>query len=164
MMRINFYLLIGACLIGLLLIPWWFNAQGRGGGCYNPKGPFKQLSGKFRYDYYRYGSVGRDWESDCTREMPYAAVKAHGLNPEGGGGGGPSVEFVVWFLGPMKSDNPKCTVEISGGGEVKAIKEATRHYLNVIAGPKVFDGSATHHISNLQTEIPWTIRFNCTSE
>jgi hypothetical protein len=82
--------------------------------------------------------------------MPYAVVDAHALNPQGVGGGQPSVEFIVWFLGPMKSDNPKCTFEISGG-EVKALEEVTRHHLNVIAGP-------------IQSDVPWMIRFNCTSE
>ena len=46
-----------------------------------PKGPFQQLTGEFQYDYKRYGAVGKDWESGCTREMPYAVVK-HMLIPK----------------------------------------------------------------------------------
>ncbi|MGA2224886.1 MAG: hypothetical protein ABSH41_10630 [Syntrophobacteraceae bacterium] len=128
-----------------------------------PKGPFQQLTGEFQYDYKRYGAVGKDWENSCTREMPYAVVDAH-ANPEGGRDGLPSVEFIVWFLGPMKSDNPKCTFKILDGGEVKALKEVTRNHLNVIAVPKVFDHSGTRDFSSLQSNTPWTIRFTCTSE
>jgi hypothetical protein len=128
-----------------------------------PKGPFRQLTGEFQYDYKRYGAVGKDWECSCTREMPYAIVDAH-ANPEGGRDGRPAVEFTVWFLGPMRSDNPKCTFEISDGGEVTTIKEATRHHLNVIAVPKVLDRSEAHDFPNFQSNTPWTIRFNCTSE
>ena len=159
------YVLISACCLitALILITRPFTAQGRGGGCYVPKGPFHQLAGEFQYDYKRYGAVGKDWEISCTREMPYAEVDAH-ASPEDGSGGRPMVEFIIWFLGPMKSDNPKCTFEISNGGEVKALKEVTRNHLNVIAVPKVFDGSGTHGFSNLQSNAPWTIRFNCMSE
>ena len=159
------YVLISACclIITLILIIRPFTVQGRGGGCYVPKGPFHQLTGEFQYDYERYGAVGKDWESTCTREMPYAFVNAH-ASPEGGRDGLPAVEFKVWFLGPMASANPKCNLEIAGGGEVKAFKEVTRHHLDVIAVPKVFDGSGTHDFLNLQSDTPWTIRFNCTSE
>ncbi len=128
-----------------------------------PKGPFHQLSGEFQYDYKRYGAVGKDWESSCTEQMPSAIVDAH-ANTEGGPGGWPTVEFIVWFLGPMASDNPKCTLEITGGGEVSALKEVTRHHLNVIAVPKIFEHSAAHDFSNLQSSTPWMVRFNCTSE
>jgi hypothetical protein len=161
----SIYVLIGAsCLIiTLILVTRPFTAQGRGGGCYVPKGPFQQLTGEFQYDYKRYGAVGKEWESVCTREMSYAIVKAH-ANPEGGGGSWPEVEFIVWFLGPMKSDNPKCTFGISDGGEVKAITKVTRNHLNVIAVPKVVDDSGTRDFSNLQSNTPWTIRFTCTSE
>jgi hypothetical protein len=95
--------------------------------------------------------------------MPYATVDAH-ADAEGGSHGWPEVEFIVWFLGPMKSNNPKCTFEISHGGEFKAFKEVTRHHLNVIAAPKVFDGAGAHDFSNLQSKTLWTVRFNCTSE
>ncbi|SPF32190.1 exported hypothetical protein [Syntrophobacter sp. SbD1] len=152
------------CLItALMLIARPPDSPARGGGCYVPKGPFQQLTGEFVYDYKLYGAVGKDWEGSCTRETTCALVNAH-ANPEGGRGGWPAVEFTVWFLGPMKSDNPKCTFEISNGGEVKAIKEATRHHLNVIAVPKVFDDAGTHDFSNLQSNTPWTIRFSCASE
>ena len=134
-----------------------------GGGFYAPKGPFHHLTGEFQYDYERYGAVGKDWKSSCTRKMPYAVVDAH-ANPEGERGGLPAVKFIVWFLGPMTSDSPKCTVEIADGGEVKAIKEVTRHHLNVIAVPKVIDCSGTHDFSNLQSNTPWTLKFNCTSK
>ncbi len=95
--------------------------------------------------------------------MPYAVVDAH-ANPEGGLDGWPAVEFKVWFLGPMASDNPKCNLEIADGGKVKALKKVTRHHLDVIAVPKVFVRSETRDFSNLQSKTPWTIRFNCTSE
>jgi len=95
--------------------------------------------------------------------MPYAVVDAR-ANPESESTGLPAVEFIVWFLGPMTSDNPKCTVEIADGGEVKAIKEVTRHHLNVIAVPRVFDCSGPHDFSNLQSNTPWTLKFTCTSE
>ena len=95
--------------------------------------------------------------------MPYAVVDAH-PNPEDNSGGLPTVEFIVWFLGPMASDNPKCNLEIAHGGEVKTLKEVTRNHLNVIAAPKVFNGSGTHDFSNLQSNTPWTVRFDCTSE
>lgn len=134
-----------------------------GGGLYAPKGPFQKLSGEFQYDYSRYGAVGKDWESSYTRKMPHAAVDVR-ANPEGERGGLPAVKFIVWFLGPMKSDNPKCTFEIADGGEVKAIKEVTRHHLNVIAVPKVSDCPGRNDFSNLQSKTPWTIRFNCTSK
>ncbi len=164
MVRKIFLLISSCCLItALMLITRPFAARGRGGGCYVPKGPFHQLTGEFRYDYKRYGAVDKDWESSCTREMPYALVNAY-ANPEGGRDGWPAVEFKVWFLGPMASDNPKCNVEIADGGEVKAFKEVTRHRLDVIAVPKVLDGSGTHDFSNLQSDTPWTIRFNCISE
>jgi len=159
------YVLISACCLitTLMLITLPFSSSGRGGGCYVPKGPFHKLTGEFQYDYSRYGAVGKDWESSCTRETTYAIVNAHAY-PEGGRGGWPAVEFIVWFLGPMASDNPKCTFEIPDGGEVKAIKEVTRHHLDVIAMPKVSDSSGTYDLSNLQSNTPWTIRFNCTSE
>ncbi|MGO8944629.1 MAG: hypothetical protein ACLQJ7_13270 [Syntrophobacteraceae bacterium] len=164
MVRRKIHLLISACCLTttMILITLPLKSSGRGGGCYAPKGPFQQLTGEFQYDYKRYGAVGKDWESSC-RETPYAVVNAH-ANPVGGRGGWPAVEFTVWFLGPMESDNPKCTFEISDGGEVEALKEVTRYHLNVIAVPKVFDGSGTHHFSNLQSNTPWTIRFNCKSE
>ncbi len=113
------HLPVSACclLITLILCTWPFSSPGRCGGCYAPKGPFRRLSGEFQYDYERYGAVGKDWENSCTPEMPYAIVSAH-ANPEGDRGGLPAVEFIVWFLGPMKSDNPKCTFEILNGGEV----------------------------------------------
>ncbi len=128
-----------------------------------PKGPFHQLSGEFQYDYKRYGAVGKDWEGGCTEQMHYAIVDAH-ASTEDEPCGWPAVEFTVWFLGPMTSGNPKCTVEITDGGEVSLIKEATRHHLNVIAVPKIFNRSATHDFSNLQSNTPWTVRFSCTSE
>jgi hypothetical protein len=166
MMRKSSLLVSTCCLItALAFINRPFTAQGRGGGCYEPKGPFQQLAGEFQYDYRRYGAVGKDWESSCTREMPNAAINAKALiNPEAGHGDWPAVEFTVWFLGPMESDNPKCTFEISDGGDVKALKEVTRHHLNAIAVPKVLDGSGTHDFLNLQSTTPWTIKFNCTSE
>jgi hypothetical protein len=131
-------LLISAyCLItSLTLITRPFTTQGGGGGCYAPKGPFKQLTGEFQYDYKRFGAVGKDWESSCTPEMPYAAVNANArINPEDGHGDWPAVEFIVWFLGPMRSDNPKCIFEITDGGQVLAFKGATKHQLKVIAVP-----------------------------
>ncbi|MGO9531539.1 MAG: hypothetical protein ACLP3B_10205 [Syntrophobacteraceae bacterium] len=135
-----------------------------GGGFYAPKGPFQKLSGEFQYDYSHYGAVGKDWESSRTRQMPYVIVDAH-ANPKGESAGLPAVEFIVWFLGPMTSDSPKCNLEITDGGEVKALKKVTRHHLNVIAVPKVLDGSGgTRDFSNLQSNTPWTIRFACTSE
>ena len=100
MVRKIYVLISAGCLItSLVLVTLPFSSEGRSGGCYAPKGPFQQLSGEFQYDYKRYGAVGKDWESSCTREMPYAVVEAH-ANSEGGGGL-PSVEFIVWFLGPM---------------------------------------------------------------
>ena len=152
------------CLItALTIIAWPFIVQGRSGGYCAPEGPFQRLTGEFQYDYKRYAAVGKDWKSSCTREMPYSAVDAH-VNPENGRDGWPAVEFIVWFLGPMKSDNPKCTFDISDGGEVKALKAVTRHHLNIIAVPRVSNGLETHGFSNLQSNTPWTIRFNCTSE
>ncbi len=161
MMRKIYVLISAGCLItSLVLVTLPFSSEALSGGCYAPKGPFQQLSGEFQYDYKRYGAVGKDWESSCTREMPYAVVDAH---PEGGGGL-PAVEFIVWFLGPMQSDNPKCNFKIADGGEVKALKEVTRSHLNVIAVPKVSDGARMRDFSNLQSNTPWTIRFSCTSE
>ena len=160
------HVLIGTCclIIALALIIRPFAVQGRGCGFYAPKGPFRILSGEFHYDYKRYGAVGKDWESSCTREMPYTAVNAHALNHQGGTGDWPIVEFTVWFLGPMRSDNPRCTFEISGGGEVNAVKEVSRRHLKALAGPKVTDGRASLNAASLQSDLPWTIRFNCTSE
>jgi len=149
-------------VMALMIRP--FSVKGRGVGFYNPRGPFQKLSGEFNYDYKRYGAVGKDWERGYTLEMPYAAVTAHALNPAGGSGGWPAVEFIVSFLGPMRSDNPKCTFEISGGGEANTIEEMSRRHLKVLAVPKVIDGSATHDIPKLQSEVPWTIRFSCSSE
>ena len=65
MVRKVYVLIIACCLItALMLITRPFTAQGRGGGCYVPKGPFQQLSGEFQYDYKRYGAVGKNWESN----------------------------------------------------------------------------------------------------
>jgi hypothetical protein len=122
MVRRAWLLTSACCLItALTLIARPFTAQGRGAGSYAPKGPFQQLSGEFQYDYKRYGAVGKDWEGSCTRGMPYAVVDTH-ANPKGGRDGWPAVEFIVRFLGPMKSDNPKCAFEIRDGREVKTLK------------------------------------------
>lgn len=159
------YAPISACCLvfTLILILWPFSSLARCGGCYAPKGPFRQLSGEFQYDYERYGAVGKGWESSCTRETPDAVISAH-ANPEGGRSSRPAVEFIVWFLGPMESGSPKCTFEISNGGEVKAFKEVTRNHLNVIAVPKVLVVSGKRDYSNLLSNTPWKIRFSCASE
>jgi hypothetical protein len=160
--------ILAAALVGSLFLHEQVDATGGhggasghgGGGFYAPKGPFHHLTGEFQYDYKRYGAVGRDWEGSCTRKT---VVDTY-ADPEGERGGLPAVKFIVWFLGPMTSDSPECTFEIADGGEVKNIKEVTRHHLNVIAVPKVLDDSGTRDFSNLQSNTPWTIRFACTSE
>jgi hypothetical protein len=148
--------------LALLILP--FTAQSRGGGCYAPKGPFQQLSGEFRYDYERFGAVGKNWELGCTSEMPHCAVEAHSLKPEDGCEDRPSVEFTVWFLGQMGSDNPKCLFEIMNGGQVVANEGATIHHLKVIAAPKMLESQEGLGASSLQAGTPWRIKFYCSSE
>jgi hypothetical protein len=127
-------------------------------------GPFGILSGEFKYDYTRYGAIGKDWESDCTAKMPHAAVNAHAVTAAGGCDHWPSVEFEVGFLGPMKSDHPKCTFEIEGGGRVENIPRATRYHADVIAVPEIAYDTQAHDPSNLKSDVPWTVRFQCSSE
>jgi hypothetical protein len=149
-----------------------YAAHGHGGGSaghgrsgsFGSKGPFQTLTGQFIYDYTRYGAIGKNWESDSTAKMPNAAVNAYAVSATGQGGNCPSVRFRVWFLGPMKSDHPKCAFEIAGGGRVENILKATRYHADVIALPETTCDTQTHDFSIPESDAPWTVRFHCTSQ
>jgi len=165
MVRKIYVLIITCCLMTILmLLARPFAAHGRGCGSYAPEGPFQMVTGEFKYNYTRYGAIGKDWESDCTSQMPHAAVNAYAQSSTGGSGNCPSVRFGVWFLGPMQSDHPKCTFEIVGGGRVENILRATRYSVDVIATPEMTCNTQAHDSSISKPDALWTVRFHCTSE
>lgn len=143
-------------------------ARGHGHGVatsfYSVKGPFQCVRGEFRYDYDRYGALGKHWTGRPGPKMRNAEVDACALKPKIGSEGRPSVMFRVWFLGPMESNRPKCTFKITGGGKSAGAPAATRYYVDVIASQRVAHHDKARDLASLRSNTPWTVKFYCTSK